>query len=79
MTKNKKLALNSRIQTYQILTNDDEVCIPSLSRILIANIFQHFFFRAAKNARKGMPHYLASTDIIRCLLCQNQWQRYVQK
>ena len=34
--KNKKLALNSWIQTYQILTNDDEVCIPSLSSILIA-------------------------------------------
>ena len=28
--KNNKLALNSGIQTYQILTNDDEVCIPSL-------------------------------------------------
>ena len=27
--KNKKLALNSGIQTNQILTNDDEVCIPS--------------------------------------------------
>ena len=31
--KNKKLALNSGIQ---ILTNNDEVCIPSLSSILIA-------------------------------------------
>ena len=36
MPKNKKLALNLGIQTYQILTNDDEVCIPSLSSILIA-------------------------------------------
>ena len=34
--KNKKKALNSGIQTYQILTNDDEVCIPSLSNILVA-------------------------------------------
>ena len=34
--KTKKLALNSGIQTYQILTNDDEVCIPSLSSILLA-------------------------------------------
>ena len=33
--KNKKLALNSGIQTYQILTNDDEVCIQSLSSILL--------------------------------------------
>ena len=35
--KNKKLALNSGIQTHQILTNDDEVCIPSLSSILLFN------------------------------------------
>ena len=35
-SKNKKLALNLGIQTYQILTNDDEVCIPSLSSILLA-------------------------------------------
>ena len=27
---------NSGIKTYQILTNDDEVCIPSLSSILLA-------------------------------------------
>ena len=36
MPKNKKLALNSGIQTNQILTNDDEVCIPRLSSILLA-------------------------------------------
>jgi len=30
------LALKLGIQTYQILTNDDEVCIPSLSSILLA-------------------------------------------
>ena len=34
--KNKKLALNSGIETNQILTNDDEVCIPRLSSILLA-------------------------------------------
>ena len=33
---NKELALQSGIQTYQILTNDDEVCVPSLSSILLA-------------------------------------------
>ena len=27
MPKNKKLALKFGIQTYQIVTNDDEVCI----------------------------------------------------
>ena len=36
MPKDKKLALKLGIQTYQILTNDDEVCIPSLSSILLA-------------------------------------------
>ena len=30
------MALNSGIQTYQILTNDDEVCIPSPPSILLA-------------------------------------------
>ena len=30
------MSLNSGIQTNQILTNDDEVCIPSLSSILLA-------------------------------------------
>ena len=30
------MALNSGIQTNQILTNDDEVCIPHLSSILLA-------------------------------------------
>ena len=34
--KKKKSALNSGIQTYQILTNYDEVCVQSLSSILIA-------------------------------------------
>ena len=36
MPKNKKLALNSGIQTNQILTNDDEVCTPRLSSVLLA-------------------------------------------
>jgi len=40
MPKNKKLALQTKlrigVQTYQIFTNDDEVCIPSLSSILLA-------------------------------------------
>ena len=36
MPKNKKLALNSGIQTNQILTNNDEVCNPRLSSILLA-------------------------------------------
>ena len=36
MQKYKKLALDLGPQTYQIFTNDDEVCIPSLSSILLA-------------------------------------------
>ena len=38
--RNKKLALRLGIETYQILTNDDEFCIPSLSSILLA-VVQH--------------------------------------
>ena len=34
--RNKKLALKLGIQTYQISTNYDEVCIPNLSSILLA-------------------------------------------
>ena len=34
--KNKKLALKLGIQTYQILTNNEEVCISSLSSIPLA-------------------------------------------
>ena len=36
MPENKRLAFYSGIQTNQILTNDDEVCIPRLSSILLA-------------------------------------------
>ena len=34
--RNKKLALKLGIQTCQILTNYDDVCIPNLSSILLA-------------------------------------------
>ena len=39
--------LNSQIQTYQILTNDEEVYIPSVTSILIAvfNSFQRFHIK----------------------------------
>ena len=36
MPKNKKLALKVGIETYQILTSDDELFIPSLSSIFLA-------------------------------------------
>ena len=35
MPKKDKLALKLGIQTHQILTNNDKVCIPSLSSILL--------------------------------------------
>ena len=38
MPKNEKLSLSLGIHTYKILTNDDEVCIPCLSSILLAVI-----------------------------------------
>ena len=38
--ENNKLALNSGIKTYQIMKNDDEVCIPNLSSILLAVLGQ---------------------------------------
>ena len=34
--KNLKISINKIIQTYQILTKNDEVCIPSHSSILLA-------------------------------------------
>ena len=42
MPKKKKLALKLGIQAYQILTNDDEVCVPILSSILLAVLHKVF-------------------------------------
>ena len=42
MPKNKKLALDSGIQTNQILSNDDKACIPRLSSILLAVKWTNF-------------------------------------
>ena len=52
-----KLALNSGIQTYQILTNDDEVCIPSLSSILLA--LMHIFCHQIGNGYCDSTHFLS--------------------
>ena len=59
MSKNRKLALNSGIQINQILTNDDEVCITSLSSILLAVIKTGFLcvysnFYPFKNSLQGI-------------------------
>ena len=37
-----KVALKLRLQMYQILTKDDEVCIPILSSILLAVLHKVF-------------------------------------
>ena len=59
MPKNKKLALDSGIQTNQILTKDDEVCIPSLSSILLAvtGFFSHFYAALYTVHCSGSNHF----------------------
>ena len=54
MPKNKKLALKLRVQTYQILTNDDKVCIPSLSSILLAVHIYYLFTIFKSKVSLGM-------------------------
>ena len=44
MPENNKLALKLAIQTYRILKNNDEVCIPSLSSILLAVYMEVWLF-----------------------------------
>jgi hypothetical protein len=46
------LPLNSGIQTNQILSNDDEVCIPHLSSILLA---LHREFPKAESGKSFVP------------------------
>ena len=57
------MALNSGIQTYQILTNDDEVCIPSLSSILLAVIpaIKRHYNNATKLSQKAINRIGKST------------------
>ena len=64
----RKLDLKVRIQTYQILTNDDEVCIPSLSSILLAvpkpkgdspNSHNSYFFHIFKQICSKKPLLLS--------------------
>ena len=40
--RKKKLALNSGIQIYQILANDNEVCFQSLSIIILALLLDRY-------------------------------------
>ena len=60
-------ALKLRIQTYQILTNDDEVCIPSLSSMYYLSCNAT---RKSKNMKCLPLYYLYSIpNIESCPLC----------
>ena len=52
-THTKKWLLKLGIQTCQILTNDDEVCIPSLSNILLVVLENQTFFLLCKREKKS--------------------------
>ena len=69
------MALNSGIQTYQILTIDDEVCIPNLSSILIAvsNLF-HFY-----EDRTIFTIFLRLNSFKKCIELQNTIKREKKK
>ena len=66
--KNKKLVLKLGIQTYQTLTSDEKVCIPSLSSILLAVILFHmfpfsFFFLANNKNKTTKEIYIFSSKL----------------
>ena len=72
--KNNKLALNSWTQTYQILRNNNEVCIPSLSSILIAENWlgkkvENYLFEVEKHVK--LPHDMFKYAMIRIFFAQN--------
>ena len=55
--ESKKFALKLGIQTYKILTKDDEVCIPSLFSIFLA-------VKAKKNIGKNFKKIWTQIPII---------------
>ena len=68
----KKLALELGIQTYQILTNDDEVYIPSLSSIFsaVTAIFKwikihELHERVGSNQQQLVMHYKITLLLVR--------------
>jgi hypothetical protein len=52
------LALKLGIQTFQILTKDDEVCIPSLSSILLALDSTDFLMNIHANLPETSPLFI---------------------
>ena len=53
------MALNSEIQTYQILTNDNEVCIQSLTSILLAVIIiKTYSYDKGSRSKRQISEYL---------------------
>ena len=63
------MALNSGIQTNQILTNDDEVCIQRLSRILLAVTFEPLLWMT-KCCRLKLHNLRIAQPL--CMYCQNE-------
>ena len=68
------MALKLGIQTYQILTNDDEVCIQSLSSILLAvkALLEILVLRRDNRKRNGQSKFEIQNpfqDL--CLLLKN--------
>ena len=59
------MALKLGIQIYQILTNDDEVCIPSLSSILLAVHF-NFLFQEKWHITQEISHDFRIFDALHC-------------
>ena len=57
--KNQKLTLNSQLQTYQILTNDDQMLILCLS----------YFITTVPAPEKTNDKYVPTTKILTCLHC----------
>ena len=62
MQKKKKLALNSGIQTNQILTKNDEFCIPRLLLIKSPYFDDWFVIYALFLYKDSCYYYIESTD-----------------
>ena len=67
---NAKKIRNSGIQTYQIVTNDDEVCIPSLSSILLAvtNLQKSFLICSVAHIGRKKNYVLIVNGVASVLL-----------
>ena len=91
MPKNKKLALKLGIQTYQIFTNDDEVCIPHTPyswNIMCQKwegdcglwvLNELFFKKFAESLKKNLSTWVQK--LLHCLLgalIWEDWEAYLE-